>query len=321
MGEDQSPPGRVPVEVDPKRGTVISTSTEPTLQEYLNKLGAIEIPEHIRVLLTPYRLITPDGFDLNKAFDNDGSEEGWVRELIGHCEILRRILESRYTKILPKLADIRRILIQVEVLSARQIIGGFEQPGEKPSDLTGPIERVESLLVECESIDRGETDEYGPEVNWNRLDRMMIIARSGSLRFHFATDDMIPYAKAREMVAESDPWLSDDPRAVRVVLDQLKKNLGAVRIDLAHREWERWLSELAPRYQVILKEAWPILENADGPLTENALATQFRARYDSDETGRALIMARKRGFLVNRKKKPQGYFIRDRFPGLIDPSK
>ena len=60
---------------------------------------------------------------------------------------------------------------------------------------------------------------------------------------------------------------------------------------------------------MILREAWPILEIADGPLTVNAIAARFRARYDSDEIGRALTMATKKGFLVNRKRKPQGYFI------------
>ena len=74
----------------------------------------------IRAGLTPYRSLASDEFDLNQAFENDGSDEGWMRELIGHIELIRRTLESRHVKILAKIREIRRILVEVEVLSARQ---------------------------------------------------------------------------------------------------------------------------------------------------------------------------------------------------------
>ncbi len=314
MGKDQPSPGRVLVEVDPKKGTIISTSTEPTAQSQ----------------------------------QNDGSDEAWTRQLIWHIENFRRVLEIRHTQILSKFDEIRQILTQVEVLSAQQIISrvatpveealrgpmvGLAQAGilyfpqfdrrprEEPPDLTGLIQRAWTLLAECESIDRGEFDVAGPEVNWARLDRMMALARSGSLEFRVRTDDMGAYSESQKDSANYDPWLSSNPLAIRAILDQLKKDLGSHRIGVARRQWERWLSEIAPRYQVILREAWPILEIADGPLTVNAIAARFRARYDSDEIGRALTMATKKGFLVNRKRKPQGYFIGERFPDLADPSK
>ena len=293
----------------------------------------IKSSPEMQATLTVYRGISANGFDLNEVFDHDGSDEGWVRELIGHCEIFRRVLEIRHTQIEPKFAEIRQILTQVEVLSARQIesklatpideavrgpMVGLAQVGilyfpqfdrrlrEQPSDLTGLIERAGTLLAECENIDRGETDEAGPEVNWDRLDRMMMLARSGSLRFRIATDDAIPYTKAREKVAESDPWLSNDPRAVRAHLDQLKKNLGSIQSDLAHRKRERWLTGLREKSQrLILKEVWPILQTAEGPLTRSQITKGLRTHPD-DSSWQSLAAVADRGDpdapLWNRKR-------------------
>jgi hypothetical protein len=188
------------------------------------------------------------------------------------------------------------------------------------------MERAETLLGECERIDRGEGDSFGPGVNWNRLDRMMGLARSGSTQFRFQTDDMLSYTKARQVVVEYDPWLSGDPRTVRAVLDQVGESLRAVRIDVARLKWERWLKTLKDKsHQVILREAWPILEAAGEPLTREQISAAFRAQPDWSLLGKALAVAASPNDptapLRNRRKKKQGYFIPERFPHLIDPSK
>jgi hypothetical protein len=51
------------------------------------------------------------------------------------------------------------------------------------------------------------------------------------------------------------------------------------------------------------------------------IAAKFRAEPDSTSLGKALRAACEDGFLGNRKKNPQGYFLPERFPDLIDPSK
>ena len=184
------------------------------------------------------------------------------------------------------------------------------------------MERAETLVSECEAIDHGEADIYGPEVSVERLDRMLGLARSVSPRFRSQTEDMTSLAESSRIVDQTFPWLSDNPALIRTTLDQLKGNLGAVRGDLAHRKWELWLKTIKDNSQrSVLRETWPILEKAQGPLTRKQIESEFRACPDWSILGKALAAAATDGLLVNRKKKPQGYFITHMFPHLIDPSK
>jgi hypothetical protein len=111
-----------------------------------------------------------------------------------------------------------------------------------------------------------------------------------------------------------------------VVLDQLKESLRSVRFDLSRHKFERWLRTIKDNSQRAgLREAWPILEKAERPLVRREILDKFSSKtWDETSLGKALAIAADRkdsgAPLWNRKKKPQGYFIRDRFPHLIDAS-
>jgi hypothetical protein len=320
MGTGQSTGRPGPVEIDSAKGIPGSSSTGPLAQS---------------------------------SFGNE-ADERWVKELILHIDTMHRVLEIRHTDILSKLSEIRRIFTRVEVLSARQLVSNIAAPIQAGHKLTGlaragifrlgPIQRVgtrpdsdnadltaltaraETLLLECERIDRGETDDAGPEVNWARLDRMMALARSGSIEFRGRTEGVGSYTEGQEAIAKYDPWISSNPRVIRVIFDQLKEDLKSIRLDLAQRKWERWLQTVQNRSQrIVLTEVWPILQLADRPLVRREIIAKLKTVPDDSILGHALGLAadpdNPDAPIRNRKKKPQGYFIPDHFPHLIDPSK
>jgi hypothetical protein len=247
---------------------------------------------------------------------DDPTPEDWVRELIFHIENFRQILESRHVQLVEKLLAIRDLVIQIEVLTSRRIdnVGIIRNPPTDPARL---LERAETLLGECERIDSGEVDSFGPGVTWERLDWLMGLARSASPAFRQRTDDWLPYVESSRRVAESDPWWSGDPRAVRAVFARVSESLRAARIDVARGRWERWSETKDRTQQVILKEVRRILETAEGPLTRKQIEGKFRPPPEWSLLGKALSAARKDGLLANRSKQPRGYFFPERFPDLI----
>jgi hypothetical protein len=254
---------------------------------------------------------------------NDGTDEGRADELIRQAAAISRLLLARHVQIVPRIVEVRRLLVHVEVHLARQTLLKGSGPATDPRDpapLTGILEQAQNLLAECEAIDRGATDPYGPELSWGRVDRMIGLARASSSRFFFQNEDWVPLSERRQTADAQDPWKSFDPRTVRQMLDELAESVRWAGIDVASLTWDRWVKTIQDSSQrAILPEVWTILSTATEPLTRIIIFQRFKTKPDWSILGKALAAARADGLLRNRSQKPRGYFLPHRFPHLIDP--
>jgi hypothetical protein len=262
--------------------------------------------------------------DLDRAFDNNGTDEGWVRELIGHMELFRRILIERHNQAMERTEKIRDAIIRIETLSARRTTTrGNPQPGDPdPAKL---IKHAEALLAECWDIHRGDKDGYGPEVTWERLDRMMSFARARVLTgFNWELESHKPYVRAQQVIHERNVWLGDDPRVLVEFLKEATRSLREARLSLGRTKWDRFVRSVKDKsLHAILQDVGPFLESAKEPLTRKKIQQEFKCEPEWSLLGKALALAvhDKDKVLANRRTKPQGYFFPDRFPHLVEPSK
>ena len=120
-------------------------------------------------------------------------------------------------------------------------------------------------------------------------------------------------------------WNVPDTATVHDLLIQVEAMVQVANIDVRKMKWDLCLKSIRDKPQrETLKEVWTILEAASEPLTRPRIAAELRATPDDTILGKALAVASDRDNpgapLWSRKKKPQGYFIRDRFPEFIDTS-
>jgi hypothetical protein len=243
------------------------------------------------------------------------------------------ILDCRHTFIFARLREVRNLLVEVEVRAAVKDLGmDAEALPSSPSQIdrvTHLLAHANHLLDVCRNQEAGFDDEGGQFVTWERLVRCQELLTS-IIDEQFPeplTGPAIPlmlrdwreWDKARRK--ECGLWIMPDTATVREILDKVEGMVQGVRATLSQMRWEGWLKSKDRTCQAILRETWPILESAQGPLTRQQIAAEFTAEPDWTSLGKALSAAHNDGFLENRKKKPQGYFIPERFPDLIDPSK
>jgi hypothetical protein len=199
--------------------------------------------------------------------------------------------------------------------------------GDQVSQL---MARADYLLNRCQETEAGLDDEGGPRVTWERLVRCQELLKSiideqfsgpltgsgipGILR------DRREWDEARRN--ECGLWALPDTATVREILAKVESMAQAVHTSLSRMRWEQWLDTFKDKSQkLILRDVWPLLETAQGPLTREQIAAKSPDQLDWTLLGRALSAACKDGYLKNRRKNPKGYFLPERFPHLIDPSK